>query len=59
MTGDGSEDLSDNYQRLQQEWVDAEFKRLVGGYSPGATMDTVNGALGPLAIPLRILRERR
>jgi len=45
---DGSEDPSDHCQRLPREWVNADFSQLVGGYTPGATVDTVNGALGPL-----------
>ncbi len=45
---DGPEDPGDRCQRLQQEWVEAEFNRMAGLYSPGASVDTVKGALGPL-----------
>ena len=43
-----SEDPGDYCQRLRQEWVDAEFSRLAGAYCPEASVDTVDGALGPL-----------
>ena len=32
----------------QQEWVDAEFQRLTTAYTPEGTVDTVDGASGPL-----------
>ena len=42
-----SEDPGDYCQRLQ-EWVDSEFSRLAGAYCPEASVDIVDGALGPL-----------
>ena len=48
VTAERSEIPSDHCQRLQQEWVDAEFSRLSCVYSPEATVDAVKGALGPL-----------
>ena len=45
---DEPEDPSDQCQRLQCEWVDAEFSRLAEVYSQGASVDTVSSALGPL-----------
>lgn len=57
VTVDGTEDPSDPFQRLHHEWVNAEFRYLLGGYTPGGTVDTVNGALGPLFKLLWILRE--
>ena len=40
----------DRCQRLQQEWVDAEFKLLSQGYAAetAARVDKVTGAVGPL-----------
>ena len=40
--------IGDQCQRLQHEWVDAEFSQLAEVYSQGASVDTVSGALGPL-----------
>ena len=48
VTVERSEDLGDYCQRLRQEWVKAEFSRLAGAYCPEASVDTVEGALGPL-----------
>ena len=45
---DEPENPSDQCQRLQREWVDAEFSRLAEVYTQGASVDTVSGALGPL-----------
>jgi len=44
----GQENPSDQCQRLQREWIDAEFSRLSGVYAAGAAVDTVKGALGLL-----------
>ena len=43
-----AEEPSDQCQRLQQAWVDEEFQHLSEVYSTGATVDAVEGALGPL-----------
>ena len=48
MRADEPENPSDQCQRLQREWVDAEFSRLAEVYTQGASVDTVSGALGPL-----------
>ena len=45
---DSSEPLHDRCQRLQQQWVKAEFQRLSCAYTPEGEVDTVKGALGPL-----------
>ena len=43
-----SESLDDACHRLQQQWMDAEFRRLVETYDGSAGVDTVAGAVGPL-----------
>ena len=48
VTVDEAEEPSGQCQRLQQAWVDGEFQRLSEVYSSGATVDAVEGALGPL-----------
>lgn len=48
MTADEPEGPDDRRQRLQCEWVEAEFSRLGAVYSPEGSVDMVSGALGPL-----------
>ena len=38
---DNPDPLLDRYQRLQQQWVEAEFQRLSGAYIPEGEVDTV------------------
>ena len=42
------ETLDDKCERLQKEWVDAEFTRLSQGYETVGEVDRVAGAVGPL-----------
>ena len=44
----GSESLKTRCQRLQDEWIAAEMKRLSTSYDGVADVDTVSGAIGPL-----------
>ncbi len=44
----GAETLEERCQRLQQEWVDAEFSRLAQAYEARAQVDQVTGPVGAL-----------
>ena len=43
-----SESIDDACHRLQEQWMDMEFKRLTESYEGSAGVDTVAGAVGPL-----------
>ena len=43
-----SESIDERCQRLQQEWVDAEFARMTSAYETTASVDQIAGAVGPL-----------
>ena len=43
-----SESIDEKCQRLQQEWVDAEFAHMANAYDTKATVDQIVGAVGPL-----------
>ena len=54
-----SESIDERCQRLQQEWVDAEFARMTSAYETTASVDQIAGAVGPLCYAIGRNRWRK
>ena len=58
VTRAGGESLQAQCDRLQREWMEAEYERMSGDYCPSTGVDMASGALGPLYCATVTLGEK-